>query len=94
MENTSTILNILYHHVEEHQEFNNQKDNQTNTDVIQRLSKHPADDMKANAVTDRQFINFIILGDQPLSVIENVGFCSRLEHLEPMWRLPSREYRI
>ncbi|XP_070410531.1 zinc finger BED domain-containing protein 4-like [Nothobranchius furzeri] len=36
--------------------------------------------------------NFIVLDDQPLSVVENEGFRSLIEHLEPRYSLPSRTY--
>ncbi|KAF3851672.1 hypothetical protein F7725_013444 [Dissostichus mawsoni] len=32
------------------------------------------------------------MDDQPLSVVENVGFRRLMEHLEPRYELPSRHY--
>lgn len=37
-------------------------------------------------------MEFIVLDDQPLSVVENVGFRRLMEHLEPRYNLPSRKY--
>jgi len=37
-------------------------------------------------------LNFIVLDDQPLSVVENEGFRSLIEHLQPRYNLPSRRY--
>lgn len=34
----------------------------------------------------------IVLDDQPLSVVENVGFRRLIEHLEPRYTLPGRKY--
>lgn len=37
-------------------------------------------------------IKFILLDDQPLSVVENVGFQRFVEHLEPRYQLPNRHF--
>lgn len=37
-------------------------------------------------------LEFIVLDDQPLSVVENTGFRPLMEHLEPRYSLPSRTY--
>ena len=41
-----------------------------------------------------QQLNFIVLDDQPLSVVENVGFRSLIEHLQPWCSLPSRGHLL
>ncbi|XP_057192592.1 zinc finger BED domain-containing protein 4-like [Triplophysa rosa] len=46
---------------------------------------------RAIKITDK-IIEFIVLDDQPLSVVENVGFCCLIEHLEPRYSLPGRKY--
>ncbi|KAI4872545.1 hypothetical protein NFI96_025157, partial [Prochilodus magdalenae] len=75
-------------HIAEYEEFvlaSRQKDattQQTLTEALQKRAKHPAESPKAKGITEK-LLNFIILDDQPLSVVENVGFRSLMEHLEP-----------
>nr|XP_023657625.1 zinc finger BED domain-containing protein 4-like [Paramormyrops kingsleyae] len=93
---TNLIKHLQRFHDKEYQEFmlaNREKDTrqQTLVDVFQKRNKFTADNPKAKAITEK-LLNFIILDDQPLSVVENVGFSSLLEHLEPRYNLPSRKY--
>lgn len=39
-----------------------------------------------------KIVEFIILDDQPLLVMENVGFQHLIEHLEPQYSLPDRKH--
>ncbi len=39
---------------------------------------------------DNKIVGFILLDDQPICVVENVGFQRLVEHLEPRYQLPNR----
>ena len=47
--------------------------------------------LKALSITQR-VLEFIVLDAQPMSVVEDDGFCRLLEYLEPSYCLPSRTY--
>ena len=49
------------------------------------------DSEKTKAINDK-VMDFIALGDQPFSVVEDPSFRSLLAHLEPRYTLPSRRY--
>lgn len=55
-------------------------------DAFKRREKFPRDRHKAKKITER-VIEFITLDDQPITVVENKGFC---QLLEPEYTLPSR----
>ena len=77
------ISNLIKHlktrHAKEHDEFKSKgkrKDElqqQTLETAFQRREKFPKDSPKATKITDK-IVEFIVLDDQPLSVVENVGF--------------------
>ncbi|KAI2648703.1 Zinc finger BED domain-containing protein 4 [Labeo rohita] len=48
--------------------------------------------LEASFKRREKIIKFIVLDDQPLSVVENVGFRRLIEHLEPRYSLPVREH--
>ena len=58
-----------------------------------RREKIPRDGKKALAITEK-IAQFIVLDDQPLSVVSNVGFKRLIEHLEPRYIIPSRHYIV
>ena len=94
---TNLIKHLQRHHLKEHQELLavRQKDETSRQGLLLesfgKQSKLPADNVKAKAITGK-LLNFIVLDDQPLSVVENEGFCSLMEHLQPRYSLPSRRY--
>jgi len=67
--------------MEEHQEFlaRGQKEEKSHQaslqESLQKQAKLPAGNVKAKAITEK-LLNFIILDDQPLSVVENGGFAA------------------
>ncbi|KAI2666682.1 Zinc finger BED domain-containing protein 4 [Labeo rohita] len=58
---------------------------------FKQREKFSQDSQRAIKITDR-IIEFIVLDDQPLSVVENVGFRRLIEHLGPRYSLPGRKY--
>ncbi|KAF7652659.1 hypothetical protein LDENG_00093010, partial [Lucifuga dentata] len=40
----------------------------------------------------KKVVEFVVLDDQPLSVVENVGFRPLIEHLEPRYTLPTQHF--
>ena len=63
----------------------------TLTDVFQKREKMSKDNSRAIKTTEA-LTHFITLDDQPLSVVDNVGFRRLLEVLEPRYEIPSRLY--
>ncbi|KAF3840379.1 hypothetical protein F7725_019096 [Dissostichus mawsoni] len=59
--------------------------------TFKRKEKLPQNSEKAKKITAK-IAEFIAMDDQPLSVVENVGFRRLMEHLEPRYELPSRHY--
>lgn len=95
---TNLIKHLKRHHVNEYREYEeSSKEDNTRwrqvslADSFQKLTKLPADNIKAKGITAK-LLNFIVLDDQPLSVVENVGFRDLMEHLQPRYNLPSRKY--
>ncbi|XP_052393278.1 zinc finger BED domain-containing protein 4-like [Carassius gibelio] len=97
--NTSNLIKHLKtRHTKEHDEFTKAKgkkkdelQQQTLETAFQRRDKFTKDSQKATKITDK-IVEFIVLDDQPLSVVENVGFRRLMEHLEPRYCLPGRKY--
>lgn len=97
--NTSNLIKHLKtRHTKEHDEFTKAKgkkkdelQQKTLETAFQRQDKFPKDSQKATKITDK-IVEFIVLDDQPLSVVENVGFHRLTEHLEPRYCLPGRKY--
>ena len=91
----NTIKHLKKHHVKVHKEFSarGQKDERSRLESLlesfQKQGKLSANNMKAE-----KLLNFIVLDDQPLSVVENVGLHSLIEHLQPRYSLPSRRYLL
>lgn len=56
-----------------------------------RQEKMPRDIPRAIKITE-VLTQFIILDDQPLSVVDNVGSCRLFNVLEPKYEIPSRRY--
>ena len=95
MYNTNAIKYLKKHQVKEHKEFlaGVQKDERRRQESLlesfQKQGKLPADNIKA-----KKLLNFIVLTYQPLSVVENVGFRSLIEHLQQRYSLPSRRHLV
>ncbi len=53
--------------------------------------KLPPDSNKAKLITEK-VTEFIVLDDQPLSVVENMRFQCLMEYLEPRHMMPNRHY--
>ncbi len=94
---TNLIKHLQKHHAKEHEEFaqiKRKKDESkqlTLTDAFQRQVKLSNQNPKAVKITEK-VLEFIVLDDHPLSVVENTGFCRLMDHLEPRYSLPSRTY--
>lgn len=94
---TNLIKHLKKHHAKEHEDFlarsqgEGRSRQESLLDSFQKQGKLPADNVKAKAITQK-LLNFIVLDDQPLSVVENVGFRSLIEYLQPRYSLPSRRY--
>ncbi|XP_076828944.1 zinc finger BED domain-containing protein 4-like [Brachyhypopomus gauderio] len=96
---TNLIKHLQKHHGKEYIEFieasNAKKKNvshqQTLLENIQKREKLPPESNKAKLITEK-IVEFVVLDDQPLSVVENVGFQRLMEHLEPRYVLPNRQF--
>ncbi|XP_076844397.1 zinc finger BED domain-containing protein 4-like [Brachyhypopomus gauderio] len=95
---TNLIKHLQKHHPKEHDEFLATKGLKAQTSrqesllqSFERQGKLSPDNVKAKEITEK-VLNFIVLDDQPLSVVENEGFRSLIEYLQPRYSLPSRRY--
>ncbi|XP_073710442.1 zinc finger BED domain-containing protein 4-like [Misgurnus anguillicaudatus] len=59
--------------------------------AFENAKKFSRDSEKAKAINDK-VIEFIVLDDQPFSVVEDLGFRGLVQHLEPRYTLPSRRF--
>ncbi|KAK0140436.1 Zinc finger BED domain-containing protein 4 [Merluccius polli] len=102
--NTSNLIaHLKKYHRKEHEDFrtSSKAKQQTSGSLPQptlaesfaRRDKLPRDGKKALAITEK-IAQFIVLDDQPLSVVSNVGFKRLIEHLEPCYIIPSRHYIV
>ncbi|KAF7655808.1 hypothetical protein LDENG_00050510 [Lucifuga dentata] len=66
---------------------------QTLLETFQRCEKLPPDSNKAKIITEK-VVEFVGLDDQPLSVVENVGFWHLIEHLEPRYTSPKSTFHL
>lgn len=100
---TNLIKHLKGKHADLHEDFLKackvKKSTQTSltqptlAESLERREKLPRDGKRALAIT-RKIAEFILLDDQPLSVVSNVGFQSLMEHLEPRYAIPSRHYFV
>lgn len=93
---TNLIKHLKKHHPKEHDDFvamgpKHQSSRQQSLEQSFQTGKLSPDNAKAKGITEK-LLNFIVLDDQPLSVVENEGFRSLIEHLQPRYSLPSRRY--
>ncbi len=58
---------------------------------FEKGKKFPMDSAKAKGITNK-VIEFLVFDDQPFSVVEDVGFQSLMEYMEPCYALPSRRH--
>lgn len=93
--NTSNLIKHLRtHHAQEYTEFakaNARPEQPTLTQVLEKRQKMSRENPRAVKITEA-LTHFIALDDQPLSVVENVGFRRLLSVLEPRYEIPSRPY--
>ena len=98
--NTSNLIKHLKrNHVKEHSDFvqaSTKKQASTGQQqslegAFHRRDKYPPDSVKAKAITEK-LVEFVALDDQPLSVVDKIGFRRLIEHLEPRYNLPNRRY--
>lgn len=59
--------------------------------VIRKKTKYRPDDLRAREIT-RKITEMICLDNQPLSVVEDVGFKNLINFLDPRYDMPSRKY--
>lgn len=58
---------------------------------IQKCDKLPPESNKAKLITEK-VVDFVVLDDEALSIVENVGFCHLMKHLEPRYVLPYQHF--
>lgn len=58
---------------------------------FKQREKFSKDSQRAIKIIDK-IVEFIVMDDQPLSVVENEGFHCLIEHLGPRYSLPGRKY--
>lgn len=100
---TNLIAHLKQHHKNQHEDFRKTTEAKTQTsgslkqptlsETFAKRDKLPRDGKKALAITEK-IGQFIVLDDQPLSVVSNVGFKRLIEHLEPRYIMPSRHYIV
>ncbi|CAI5676938.1 unnamed protein product [Oreochromis niloticus] len=93
--NTSNLIkHMRTHHALEYTEFakaNARPEQPTLTQVLEKRQKISRENPRAVKITEA-LTHFIAPDDQPLSVVENVGFRRFLSILEPRYEIPSRPY--
>ena len=93
---TYAIKRLKKSHVKEHEEFlaRGQKHERSRQESLlesfQKQGQLPADNVKAKGIT-KKLLNFIVLDDQLLSVVENAGFRTLIEHLQPRYTIQEIE---
>ena len=101
---TNLIVHLKQHHKNQREDFHKAtevKKQQTSGSLKQptlaetfaKRDKLPQDRKKALAITEK-IAQFIVLSDQPLSVVSNVGLKCLIGHLEPCYIMPSRHYIV
>ena len=99
---TNLIKHLKKYHGELHEEFAKATENKkrqhgssltqpTLLDTFKSREKLTRESKKAKEITEH-IAHFIVLDDQPLSVVNNVGFRRLINHLEPRYEMPSRSY--
>ncbi|KAK7886511.1 hypothetical protein WMY93_026132 [Mugilogobius chulae] len=58
---------------------------------LKKQQKFDRKDPRAKAL-DEKIMHFIAFGDQPFTVVEDMGFRLLMQHLEPRYQIPSRRY--
>ncbi|KAI2654835.1 hypothetical protein H4Q32_017095 [Labeo rohita] len=102
--NTSNLIAPLkQHHKTLHEDFHKTTElkkqssgnfkQPTLPETLAKPDKFPRDSKKALTLTEK-ICQFIVLADQPLSVVSNIGFKRLIEHLEPRYVMPSRHYIV
>ncbi|XP_053571558.1 uncharacterized protein LOC128661312 [Bombina bombina] len=94
--NTSNLIKHLkLKHKSEHGEFATLASSSTHQPTLQqtlaRREKLSRDNPRAVKITEA-LTQLIILDDQPLSIVDNMGFCRFINVLEPKYDIPSRRY--
>ncbi|KAI2648014.1 Zinc finger BED domain-containing protein 4 [Labeo rohita] len=102
--NTSNLIaHLKQHHKTLHEDFRKTTElkkqssgnfkQPTLPETLAKRDKFPRDSKKALTLTEK-ICQFIVLDDQPLSVVSNIGFKRLIEHLEPRYVMPSRHYIV
>ncbi|KAL0181676.1 hypothetical protein M9458_024082, partial [Cirrhinus mrigala] len=102
--NTSNLIaHLKQHHKTLHEDFRKTTElkkqssgnfkQPTLPKTLAKRDKFPRDSKKALTLTEK-ICQFIVLDDQPLSVVSNIGFKRLIEHLEPRYVMPSRHYIV
>ncbi|KAM4795879.1 zinc finger BED domain-containing protein 4-like [Rhinophrynus dorsalis] len=95
--NTSNLIKHLrLKHQSEHAEFvkgtsGSSQQQLTLQQTLARREKMSKENPRAIKITEA-LVHFIVLDDQPLSVVENKGFQRLVNVLEPKYDMPSRRY--
>ncbi|XP_055063027.2 zinc finger BED domain-containing protein 4-like [Misgurnus anguillicaudatus] len=98
---SNLIRHLKIHHPKEHDEYLKSIDHAKQArpsltqpsmkSVILRNQSYSRDSPKAQAIT-KKVMEFIVLDDQPFSVVEDQGFRRLMAHMDPRYTLPSRRY--
>ncbi|KAL0147209.1 hypothetical protein M9458_057486 [Cirrhinus mrigala] len=102
--NTSNLIaHLKQHHKTLHEDFRKTTElkkqssgnfkQPTLPETLTKRDKFPRDSKMALTLTEK-ICQFIVLDDQPLSVVSNIGFKRLIEHLEPRYVMPSRHYIV
>ncbi len=99
---TNLIRHLKVHHPKEHDEYQKSVDNAKQAkpssltqpsvkSFILKKQSYSRDSPKAQAIT-KKIMEFIVLDDQPFSVVEDQGFRRLIAHMDQRYTLPSRRY--
>ncbi|CAL9685112.1 unnamed protein product [Knipowitschia caucasica] len=90
---TNLIRHLERNHAAEYDLYKSKtaKQQQTLAEAFRRHELLPQNSDRSRKITQR-VVEYIALDDQPISVVENVGFCRLMKFLEPRYELPSRRY--
>lgn len=93
--NTSNLIKHLKtHHGDQYAEFTQASSRQkqpTLNEVLLKREKMSKDSPRAKKITEA-LTQYIALDDQPISVVDDIGFQRLIDVLEPRYELPSRRY--
>ncbi|KAJ4931029.1 hypothetical protein JOQ06_025329 [Pogonophryne albipinna] len=95
---TNLIKHLKKHHPDEHAAYckatasaTDGLHQQTLRDSLKRKDLLPQDSERFRKITEL-IVECIAEDDQPISLVENSGFCRLINYLEPRYGMPSRHY--